>query len=110
MTNLEHISILAGLHYEDEEYLDDDESEEIEGLAPLPFGKVQCLKCGQVLSNERNGKRHYKTSHQPNKAAKCSFCKKVYKNAATKASHMYRVHGVTVSMMKNVIKPPPIDQ
>ena len=85
---------------------DDPDSDEV-GLAPLPEGKVACLKCGKTLINEASGKRHYASSHQPNQPVKCNICKKVYKNKTTRDQHLRQFHGVTSAMMRNVIKPPP---
>ena len=98
--------LITGLYYE-EDY--DGEVDEELGLAKLPDGKVACLKCGKTLSSIFNAKRHYATSHQPNKAAKCKFCGKICKNTLAREAHMRRIHGVTPAMMKNVIKPPPIE-
>ena len=49
------------------------EEEDQMGLAPLPEGRVACLKCGKTLSSIQNGKRHYATSHQPNKPETCKI-------------------------------------
>ena len=64
----------------DEDNDADDSGEEVAGLAQLPEGRVACLKCGKTLSNIQNGRRHYATSHQPNKPESCFICKKLCKN------------------------------
>ncbi len=84
-----------------QDYLEDD----VEGLAPNSNGGVTCLKCGKVLSNVANGRRHYNTVHQFNMPEKCTICKTVCKNKQALEMHMRRNHGITPKMMKNVIKP-----
>ena len=87
---------------------DDFQSQEEEevGLAPLPEGKVACLKCGKTLFNAASGKRHYALSHQPNQPVRCNICKKVCKNQIALNTHLRSIHKVTPAMMKNIIKPP----
>ena len=95
---------ITGLYYNEQPNYEEGDA----GLAPLPDGKVACLKCGKTLSNVQNGKRHYATSHQPNKPEKCNICKKMCKNAQARDAHLRSAHGVTPAMMKKVIAPPPI--
>lgn len=88
-----------------DEYESQGHEEEV-GLAPLPEGKVACLKCGKTLSNAASGKRHYALSHQPNQPVRCNICKKVCKNKIALNTHLRNIHKVTPAMMKNIIKPP----
>ena len=79
----------------------------IGGLAALPDGRVTCLLCGKTLSNVNNGKRHYKSAHQPNEPARCRVCKKLCKNKQARDMHLRRDHGLTPKLMRNIIPPPP---
>ena len=77
------------------------------GLAPLPDGKVTCLKCGKTLYNAVSGKRHYASRHQPNEPMECTICNKMLKNLQARNQHLRQMHGITTAMMKNEILPPP---
>ena len=102
---LQKITIPGSFPKIEEEF--EDQTDDQLGLAPLPDGKVTCLKCGKTLSNKGSGQRHYATSHQPNQPVRCNICQKVCKNRLAYEAHLRQMHGVTVAMMKNVIRPPP---
>jgi len=76
----------------------------------LGDGKVKCLKCGRTASNEHNARRHWSTMHQPNKPERCQICKKMCKNRQARDCHIRRHHGISPKLMKNAIKPPPMNQ
>mgnify|MGYP001456892660 CR=1 FL=1 len=101
---LQKITIPGSFPKIEEEF--EDQTDDQLGLAPLPDGKVTCLKCGKTLSNKGSGQRHYATSHQPNQPVRCNICQKVCKNRLAYEAHLRQMHGVTVAMMKNVIRPP----
>lgn len=105
ITILQKITIPGSFPKIEEEF--EDQTDDQLGLAPLPDGKVTCLKCGKTLSNKGSGQRHYATSHQPNQPVRCNICQKVCKNRLAYEAHLRQMHGVTVAMMKNVIRPPP---
>ena len=106
MRTFHHISGYYEESYSEEHY----EENEAIGLAPLPDGKVKCLKCGKILSKMGNAKRHYAFTHQPNKPAKCHICQAVFKNAEYRDNHQRNNHGVTPSMIRNAVPPPPVNR
>ena len=44
--------------------------------------------------------------HQPNQAAKCHICQKVFRNAEYRDNHQRKSHGITAALIKNAIPPP----
>ena len=64
------------------------------------------LRCDKTLSCLSSGNRHYATNHQEGIEVRCKICKKDCKNKFAYQAHLRKNHGVGLTDLKNVIKPP----
>ena len=75
------------------------------GLAVQNDGSVFCTVCCKTFKNLKSAKGHFAEVHQPDSQGTrvCTICKAVVKKRSIYMH--YKIHGVTYTSMKNLIKP-----